>query len=235
MSIENPVNREEPIPANSERRTIHPPFQGLSTREVEAQRAAGKGAVMPPPTGRSYAQIIREDVFTLINSVLFLLCAALLLLGQISEAVVSAGAVLFNVVISVVQEIHAKRSLDRIALLTRPRTTVIRDGQEQSLDPGKLVQNDLLVLHPGDQIVADGPVIGEGRIEVDESLLTGESEPLTKQSGDWLSSGSFCLSGAACYRAEQVGIESVAGQLTTKARAFRRTATPLQRQLTVVI
>src|SRR5947209_9701282 len=214
--------------------TTHP-LQGLSTRDVEARRAAGKGAVLPPPTGRSYARIIREDVFTLINTILFILCLALLLLGQVSEAVVSAGAVLFNVVISVIQEVRAKRSLDRIALLTRPRATVMRDGQEQSIDPGAIVQDDLLVLQTGDQVVVDGPLVGEGRLEVDESLLTGESEPITKQEGDMLYSGSFCLAGTACYRAANVGIASVAGQLTVKARAFRRTSTPLQQQITVII
>lgn len=210
-------------------------FQGLSTHEVEVQRAAGNGAVMPPPTSRTYAQIIREDVFTLINNLLFVLCTALLLMGQISEAVVSAGAVLFNVVISIVQEIRAKRALDRIALLTRPRATVIRDGQEQSIDPGALVQNDLLMLRTGDQVVVDGSIISEGHVEIDESLLTGESEPIMKHVGDLLSSGSFCLSGTACYRAERVGMASVAGQLTAKVRAFRRTFTPLQWQITVVI
>ncbi|BCL82754.1 cation transporter E1-E2 family ATPase [Ktedonobacteria bacterium brp13] len=215
--------------------TMNQTLQGLSTHEVEVQRAAGHGAVMPPPTSRTYAQIIREDVFTLINNLLFVLCAALLLMGQISEAVVSAGAVLFNVVISVVQEIRAKRALDRIALLTRPRATVIRDGQEQSIDPGALVQNDLLMLRTGDQVVVDGSIISEGYVEIDESLLTGESEPIMKQFGDLLSSGSFCLSGTACYRAERVGMASVAGQLTAKVRAFRRTFTPLQWQITVVI
>ncbi len=214
--------------------TTHP-LQGLSTRDVEARRAAGKGAVLPPPTGRSYARIIREDVFTLINTILFILCLALLLLGQVSEAGVSAGAVLFNVVISVIQEVRAKRSLDRIALLTRPKATVIRDGQEQSIDPGAIVEDDLLVLQTGDQVVVDGPLVGEGRLEADESLLTGESEPITKQEGDMLYSGSFCIAGTACYRAANVGIASVAGQLTVNARAFRRTSTPLQQQITVII
>jgi cation-transporting ATPase E len=221
--------------SSSERPMMNPSLHGFSTHEVEARRAAGKGAHMPPPTGRTYAQILREDVFTLINNILFVLCVALLLLGQYSEALVSAGAVLFNVVISVVQEVRAKRALDRIALLTRPRAIVIRDGQEQAIDPAELVQDDLLVLRTGDQIVADGPVVGEGRVQVDESLLTGESEPITKQHGDWLSSGSFCLSGAACYRAERIGMTSVAGQLTSKARAFRRMLTPLQRHITVII
>jgi cation-transporting P-type ATPase E len=209
--------------------------QGLSTQEVEAGRVAGKGAVMPPPTTRSYAQIIREDVFTLINNILFILCLALLFFGQFSEAFVSAGAVLFNVVISVIQELRAKRSLDRIALLTRPKATVVRDGREQSVDPGEIVQDDLLVLHAGDQIVVDGPLVGDGRIEVDESLLTGESDPVTKQKGDMLYSGSFSIAGSARYRAENVGIDSVAGQFTAKARAFRRMLTPLQRQINVLI
>jgi cation-transporting P-type ATPase E len=210
-------------------------LQGLSTQEVAARRAEGKGTLLPPPTDRTYLQIIREDVFTLINNILFALCIALLLLGQISEGIVSAGVVLFNVVISVAQEIHAKRSLDRIALLTRPRATVLRDGEEQALDPGEIVQDDLLALRRGDQVVADGPVIGDDHVEVDESLLTGESDPVTKQQGDLLYSGSFCLSGSAYYRAERLGVESVAGQLTTRSRAFRRAYTPLQRQINVVV
>lgn len=210
-------------------------LQGLSARDVAALRALGKGARQPPVTGRTYAQIIREDVFTLINTILFVLCVALLLLGQLSEALVSAGTVLFTVVVSVVQEVRAKRALDRIALLARPRATVMRDGQEQALDPGELVQGDLLVIRPGDQVIVDGPIISDGQAEIDESLLTGESEPLAKKKGNQLSSGSFCLSGSVCYRAEQVGRESLAGQWTSRARAFRRTLTPLQRQITVVI
>jgi cation-transporting ATPase E len=210
-------------------------IQGLSTSEVMARRAAGKGAVMPPQTGRSYVQIIRENVFAFINNILYVLCLALLLLGQVSEALVSVGTVLFNVVISVVQEVRAKRTLDRIALLTRPKATVIRDGQEQSIDPGEIVQDDILMIHPGDQVVVDGPLVGDGRIEVDESLLTGESDLITKQAGDVLYSGSFCVTGSACYRAEKIGIESIAGQLTARARAFRRVYTPLQREINLII
>jgi cation-transporting ATPase E len=171
----------------------------------------------------------------LINVLLFTLCAALLLLGQLSEALVSAGTVLFNVLVSVVQQIRAKRTLDRIALLTRPRASVIRDGRKEEVDPGELVQGDLLVLGAGDQVMADGPIVGQGYSEVDESLLTGESEPIIKRPGDRLSSGSFCLAGTVRYRAEHLGVESLAGQLTTRARAFNRSATPLQREIAVVI
>ncbi|GCF08684.1 cation transporter E1-E2 family ATPase [Dictyobacter arantiisoli] len=190
---------------------------------------------MPPQTSRTYAQIIREDVFTLMNNILFVLCLALLFFGQVSEAIVSAGVVLFNVVISVIQEIRSKHALDRIALLTRPKATVIRDGHEQFIDPGAIVQGDLLAISVGDQIVVDGPLVGEGQIEVDESLLTGESNPVTKQNGDLLYSGSFCIAGTAYYHAAHVGIESVAGQITAKARAFRRILTPLQRQINSII
>lgn len=208
---------------------------GLSSAEVKARRAAGQGAVLPPPTGRTYFQIIREDVFTFIDTILFLLCFSLLLLGQVSEALVSVGTVLFNVVVSVVQEIRAKRSLDRIALLTRPGATVVRDGAEVELDPGELVQGDILLLRPGDQVVADGPLVGAGRVEMDESLLTGESDLIVKQEGDRLFSGSFCVTGRACYRAEKLGIESMAGQLTAGARSFQRHYTPLQRQINLII
>lgn len=210
-------------------------IQGLTTSEVIARRTAGKGAVMPPHTGRSYVQIIRENVFAFVYNILYALCLALLLLGQVSEALVSVGTVLFNVVVSLVQEVRAKRALDRIALLTRPKASVIRDGQEQSIDPGELVQDDILIIHPGDQVMVDGPLIGDGRIEVDESLLSGESDLITKQAGDMLYSGSFCVTGSAFYRAEKLGIESVAGQLTARARAFRRVYTPLQREINLVI
>jgi cation-transporting P-type ATPase E len=97
------------------------------------------------------------------------------------------------------------------------------------------VAGDLLVIRPGDQILVDGPVVGDGRLEVDESLLTGEADPVSKRAGDWLYSGSFCLSGSAYYQAEKVGTASVANQLTAEARAFRRVSTPLQRQINLII
>ena len=208
---------------------------GLSSREVQERRAAGQGAVLPPQTGRTYFQIIRQDVFTFIDNILFLLCLSLLLLGQFSEALVSVGTVLFNVVISVIQEIRAKHALDKIALLTRPRATVLRDGAEQALDPGEIVRDDILLAQAGDQIVVDGPLVGTGRIEVDESLLTGESDLVPKEAGDLLFSGSFCVTGRACYRAEKIGIESMAGQVTANARAFRRHYTPLQHRINLII
>ncbi len=211
------------------------PILGLTSEEVVARRNQGLGSVPPPATSRSYLQIIRENVFTTVNIILFSVGFALVLVGQYLDALVSVGVISFNLVISLIQEIRAKGTLDRIALLTRPKATVVRDGREQQLDPGEIVVDDILVLHPGDQIVVDGPIISDGRVEVDESLLTGESELVVKREGDRLFSGTYCVAGQASYRAEKVGVQSVAGILTVGARAFRNMYTPLQRDINLII
>jgi cation-transporting ATPase E len=136
-------------------------MNGLSTQEVLERRARGLGNRDPVRTSRSYFQIICENVFTFVNMVLFGLGTALVLLGRPSDAIVSVLVILINVIVSVFQEIRAKRTLDRIALLTRPKATVLRDGQEQAVDPDEIVLGDILVLRLGDQVVVDGQVVGE--------------------------------------------------------------------------
>ena len=210
-------------------------MQGLSTHEVEERRAQGLGCVPPPVTSRSYLRIVRENVLNAINVILFSIALALVLLGQYLDALISVSVISFNMMISLVQEVRAKQTLDHIALLTRPKATVVRDGQEQLLEPEALVVDDLLVIHPGDQIVVDGPIVGAGRLEVDESLLTGESNLVTKHEGDMLYSGTFCVTGSASYRAEKVGVHSMAGTLTARARAYREMYTPLQREINLLI
>ena len=210
-------------------------LRGLSQEEAAARRAQGLGNTMPVKSSRSYAQIVRENVFNPINDLLYVLGIALVALGRVSDALVSVGVVLLNVAVSVIQEVRAKRVLDQIALLTRPRTTVIRTGQEQSVDPGDIVKGDVLLVRPGDQIVVDGPVLSTERVDVDESLLTGESDLIEKRPGDQLYSGSFCVNGSAFYQAEKVGAQSVAYGLAAGARAFRRVYTPLQREINLVI
>lgn len=210
-------------------------LQGLSTREVEELRAQGSGCVQPPATGRTYMRIVRENVLNTVNTILFTIALALVLLGQYLDALISVGVISFNMVISLIEEVRAKQKLDRIALLTRPKATVLRDGHEQQIDPGELVIGDIVVVHPGDQIVVDGPIVEHGHVEVDESLLTGESDLVSKHEGDRLYSGTFCVAGSAYYRAEQVGIQSVAGRLTAGARAYREMYTPLQREVHLLI
>lgn len=208
---------------------------GLSDREAATRRAAGQGNDIPIQTSRTYWDILRDNLFTFINGVYFFLSLVLIVLGRASDVLVLAFVILLNVVINVIQEIRAKKKLDKIALVTRPKASVIRAGKERSLDPTEIVVGDVLVVHPGDQIVVDGSVVGEGEIKVDESLLTGESDLIPKQAGDPVYSGSFCVSGTACYEAEQVGANSLASKMTAEARKFRKVLTPLQRQINIMI
>jgi cation-transporting ATPase E len=211
------------------------PTRGLSEQDVIQRRTQGLGNVLPPPTGRTYAQIIRENIFTFINVVIFALAVGLVLVGRAGDAVVSLAVISLNILVSVVQEIRAKRTLDQIALLTRPTATAIRDGAARSVPPDELVVGDVLKVGPGDQIVLDGKVIGDGRMQVDESQLTGESNLVPKQTNDPVYSGSFCVNGSALYVAEKVGTQSLSNQITSGARAFRRVLTPLQNDINRVV
>jgi len=208
---------------------------GLNEAEVLQRREAGQGNDVHFASSRSYLQILRENAFTFINTVLFAIGLLLLLIGQPDNALVTAGLVLLNVVVGVVQEARAKQKLDRIALLTRPKAVVIREGQERQVDPAELVLGDILLARPGDQLVVDGQVVGSGTMEVDESLLTGESDLQPKAAGDRVYSGSFCVTGSAAYEATRVGRDSYANKLTAGARAFRRVKTPLQQDVDFII
>jgi cation-transporting ATPase E len=210
-------------------------MKGLSESQVIARRERGQGNDVQFRTSRTYFQILRKNAFTFINTVLFAIGIVLILMGQMGDALVTAGLVLLNVIVGVFQEGRAKHKLEQIALLTRPKATVVRDGREKSVDPSEIVLGDLLVARPGDQIVVDGQVVGDGRMEVDESLLTGESEHVLKQAGDPLYSGSFCVTGTAFYEAQKVGADSLVNQLTASARAFRQIKTPLQRDVDFII
>src|SRR5262245_29615908 len=210
-------------------------LSGLTDEEAAARRSRGEGNAALPATGRSYSQILRENLFTFINITLFGLGFALALLGRWLDAIVSTCVILTNVVVSVVQEVRAKRTLDKIALLTRPQVTLIRSGEEREAPPDEIVIGDILKVGPGDQIVVDGKVVGDSRMSVDESQLTGESNLIEKKEGDPVYSGSFCASGSAYYVTEKVGTQSLANQITAGARAFRRVLTPLQGQINLVI
>jgi cation-transporting ATPase E len=210
-------------------------IEGLSESQVVMRRERGEGNNVQFQTGRSYLQILRNNAFTFINTVLFAIGVVLVLMGQIGDSLVTAGLVLLNVIVGVFQEVRAKRKLEQIALLTRPKATVVRSGKEKSVDPSEIVLGDVLLVREGDQIVVDGQVIENGHMEVDESLLTGESEQVPKKAGDPVYSGSFCVTGAAFYEAQKVGTDSFVNQLTASARAFRQIKTPLKREIDFII
>lgn len=208
---------------------------GLTTQEVAQRRAAGQGNNVALQTSRSYWQILQENLFTFINAVFFIISVVMLLLRRYGDGFLVVVVIFGGVLVNICQEIWAKRQLDRIALLNRPHACVVRDGQEVILDPGELVLGDILVVRAGDQLLVDGTIVGDGRIDVDESLLTGESDLIPKLAGDAVYSGSFCASGLAYFEAQKVGPETVAYKLMTGARAFRQVYTPLQREVNLVI
>jgi cation-transporting P-type ATPase E len=210
--------------------------EGLTEREARIRRERGEGNEIHFATGRSYGDIALANIFNLFNAILITIGGLLIALGRVSDALISIGPLfLANAGIRTAQEIHAKRQLDQIAIASRPTVTAIRDGQEKTIDPAEVVKGDILRVRAGDQIIADGSVIGKGSLELDESLLSGESDLISKRAGDALLSGSICVAGEGLYRAEKVGAESFAGQLTIAARKYESVRTPLQQEIDVIV
>lgn len=189
----------------------------------------------PVETGRSYWQILRTNLFSFFNIILFSVGVILMVFGRYNDAFITVSAGLAGTLVNAFHEIRAKRQLDKITLLLRPEVRVIRDGIEQTIDPAQLAPGDTVALRAGDQAQADGVVINENGAELDESLLTGESDLVRKKQGDSILSGSFCVNGELTYRAEAVGGESFASQLTVAARQFTPVSTPLQQQVALTI
>ncbi|HWS36936.1 MAG TPA: HAD-IC family P-type ATPase [Actinoplanes sp.] len=211
------------------------PAEGLTTAEAETRRRRGEANTAVRGGGRSYAEILRTNVFSFFNLILFVIGAALLVLERYSDALVSVGLGLVNAVISAAQEIRAKSKLNRLQLLDRAGVLVLRDGREVELAPDQVVRGDVLRVRPGDQIVVDGPLLDGGRLEADESLLTGESDPVVKHPGDELRSGSLCVAGDGHQLARDVGVHSYAGRLTAEARLSTTDRTPLQRSIEFIV
>ncbi len=207
---------------------------GLSAAEVAQRKARGLTNQSPRSDTRTYTQIIRENVIALTNVALLAVGTTLISMGLYREALFTASLVLFNIAVGLYQEIRAKRRLDQIALLTRPRAHVIRDGIVHDVLPEEVVLGDTLLIAQGDPVLADGRLLAS-EVHVDESLLTGETDLIRKQPGDRLTSGSICMSGKGYYLAEAVGGETVAGTIAAGARAFRRILTPLQQEVNLVI
>jgi cation-transporting ATPase E len=211
------------------------PVEGLTGAEAEARRRRGEANTAVQGGSRSYAEILRTNVLSFFNLILFVIGAALLSLGRYSDALISVGLGLINAVISAAQEIRAKRKLDRLQLLDRTGVLVVRDGHEVEVPPGEVVRGDVVRVRPGDQIVVDGPLLIGGRVEADESLLTGESDPVVKHPGDELRSGSLCVAGDGHQQARDVGVHSYAGRLTAEARRATTDRTPLQRGIEFIV
>src|SRR6516165_2342979 len=195
------------------------PPGGLTSAQVAERRSRGLTNAGGDTTSRSVAHILRANILTRFNLILGVLLAVILAFGQPQDALF--GIVLVtNALIGIGQELRAKRTLDRLAVLSAPRVRVMRDGAQAEIAVEQLVADDLVDVRAGDQLVADGVVRASASLQADESLLTGESEPVGKQAGDRLLSGSFVVAGSGDYQATGVGADAYARKLAAQARRF---------------
>jgi cation-transporting ATPase E len=192
---------------------------GLSTAEVAERVATGRVNDVPARASRSVGEIIRANLFTRINAIIGVLLIMILAVGPVQDALFG-GVIIANTLIGVIQELRAKRTLDRLAIVGAARPVVRRDGYAVEVDASEIVLDDLIELGQGDKIVVDGVVTEADQLEVDESLLTGEADPVVKQPGDQLLSGSFVVAGGGAFTATKVGREAYAARLAEEASRF---------------
>jgi P-type E1-E2 ATPase len=201
---------------------------GLTQQEAERKLAARPAA--EPATSRSYKSIVVANVFTVFNLILLAAGVLTLAFGEWQDALFLAILV-GNAGIGIAQEVRAKRTLDRLAALVAPTATVLRDGEPRRVDVQDVVEGDVVLLEPGDQVVADGTLQRSEGLALDESILTGEADPVSRSVGDEIRSGSFAVEGGGAYIVSAVGDGSYAARLAGEAREFRHARSPLERAL----
>ena len=206
---------------------------GLTNEQVQERIAEGKVNVNENPNTRTYKQIILENTLTFFNFLNIALLVLVLFVRSYKNSMFM-GIILINTVIGIIQEIRAKKTIDKLAILTESKTVVLREGKKWSISTEKLVLDDLIFLKTGDQVPADVKVL-EGTVEVNESLLTGESDNLSKSQGDELFSGSFVTSGEACCQVIHVGKDNYSSQITSEAKEFKRHNSELRNSLNAIL
>jgi cation-transporting ATPase E len=192
---------------------------GLTDAEVAQRIAEGKSNDIPERSARSIADIVRANVFTRINAILGVLLMIVVATGSLINGLFGV-LIVANSVIGMVQEIRAKQTLDKLAIVGQAKPLVRRQSGTRAVPPREVVLDDVIELGPGDQIVVDGQIVEAENLEIDESLLTGEADPIDKNIGDAVLSGSFVVAGAGAYRATKVGPEAFAAKLADEASKF---------------
>ena len=206
---------------------------GLTDEQVNARIAEGKVNADENPNTRTYKQIVRENTLTFFNFLNLVLLVLVLLVGSYKNAFFVC-IIIINTLIGIAQEIRAKKTIDKLAILTARKSVVIREGQKWTVPTEELVLDDVVCLKTGDQVPADARIL-EGGLEVNESLLTGESDNLPKSEGDELFSGSFVTSGEACCQIIHVGKDNYAAQITSEAKEFKRHNSELKNSLNAIL
>jgi cation-transporting ATPase E len=193
--------------------------RGLDAQQVRQRVADGRTNRVTQPTSRSAWSIVRTNVITRFNALLGSLCVLMLVVGPVQDALFGL-VIVANSAVGIITEVRAKRTLDRLHVLTATAARVVRDGELADLSVDQVVLDDLIEVRSGEQVVADGVVLTVIGADVDESLLTGEADPIRKDRGDEVLSGSAVVAGSMRYRATRVGPEAYANVLAREAREF---------------
>lgn len=211
------------------------PDSGLTQQQVQQRIELGHVNELPPTSGRSVWDIIRANVFTRINGILAVLFAVVLYTGSIVNGAFGL-LIIANSIVGIIQELRAKRTLDKLSIVGRAKPMVIRDGEPaREIDRESVVLDDLIEVGPGDQIVVDGILRYASDVAVDESSLTGESDAVDKSVGDMVYSGSSVVVGSARYQATKVGKEAYAAKLAAEANKFTLTDSQLFRGINKIL
>jgi cation-transporting ATPase E len=215
---------------------------GLTSEQVAERVAKGLCNVTSKTRTKRTREILLDNIFSVFNFIVLLIMAFIFYFyfrshdSRLLLDVLRVFSIAFvNTILAIWQEIKAKRALDKVNLLLERVATVIRDGEKVSIPQNEIVVDDLIQIERGDQVVVDGKVTHSNHLEIDESLLTGESVPIFKQQNDEVLSGSFCVSGNGLYVAEKVGDACHAAEVTNLARKLKHTVTPLQKKIDDIV
>ncbi|HEY8979093.1 MAG TPA: cation-translocating P-type ATPase [Streptomyces sp.] len=210
------------------------PASGLTTAEVAERVARGEVNDVPVRSSRTFGEIVRANVFTRFNAIIGVLWVITLVVAPIQDGLFGF-VILANTGIGIVQEWRAKKTLDSLAVIGEARPTVRRDGSSVEVATSEIVLDDLIEIGPGDKIVVDGVCVESDGLEIDESLLTGEADPVVKHPGDQVMSGSFVVAGGGAFRATKVGREAYAAQLAEEASRFTLVHSELRTGISTIL
>ena len=207
---------------------------GLSNEDVESRIMAGLSNVMDTGSSKSVSSIVIANLFTFFNFLNFSIAVWLLSVGAEFANFFFLGTVSANIAIGIIQEIRAKKMIDKLSLLSAPTAKVVRDSGDYEISVSNIVIDDILYLNSGKQIAADC-VVREGTLEVNESLLTGESDPILKRKGDTLYSGSYVVSGSCYAQVTAIGNDIYIQKLTSQAKVYQKPKSDLLASLKIII
>lgn len=228
------------IDAGAELDPVHPVAPptgratGLSSAEVAERVARGEINDVPVRSSRSTTEIIRANVFTRFNAIIGVLWVIMLFVAPIQDSLFGF-VIIANTGIGIIQELRAKKTLDGLAVIGEAKPTVRRDGKAAEISTSEIVLGDLVELGPGDKIVVDGEAVETDSLEIDESLLTGEADPVIKKPGDKMMSGSFVVAGGGAFTATRVGREAYAAQLAEEASRFTLVHSELRTGISTIL